>query len=103
MAEPDGSAKFNNFFGKYILTLRNPLHVMPASVYVKDQKNHNLKGPLPEESWIETRDMWIEKMWDEWKSTITAWHDTKYDAGMYLAYEDIFDSKKGPKTLMKIL
>jgi len=102
MADPDGPAKFNNFFGKYILTLRNPLHAMPASVYVKAQKYHDLVGPLPEESWIGTRDAWVEKMWDEWKSTITAWHDTKYEAGMYLAYEDIFDSKKGPKTLMKL-
>lgn len=92
-----------DFYGKYIVALRNPLHAFPALVYDKLKKYHDLEGHMPETSWIKNRDDFLEvAFWKDWKSIINAWRQTKFHLGMYLVYEDIFSEQRGPQTLKKL-
>ncbi len=94
--------KLKTFHEKYILMLRNPMTVFPATVDAKNRKYRNMVGQTPEDGWKKTRDEWFEGMCTGWKAVITAWRSTKYDVGMYLVYEDIFSFNEGPQTLLNL-
>ena len=93
----------NGYYSKYIMVIRNPMGYFPQSFNAKSAKYSGTVGQTPEEEWRKARDEWFENMWGEWKKTITTWRDTtKYDIGMYLVYEDLYDVNKGPEMMKQL-
>ena len=99
----DPNKRYNTYYSKYILALRNPMRSFPASAYGKLVAYHGLQGQMPEENWKSLIDQYLkEDLWKNWKSIITAWQESKFDLGMYFVYEDIFSKEKGPRVLQKM-
>ena len=94
---PGFPEKFNStFYSKYIMVLRNPMTSFPASYYGKSARDDKTVGQPPEEEWRMNRDIEFEDMVEEWKKMIITWHETNYELGMYIVYEDLFHAAKGP-------
>jgi hypothetical protein len=92
----------DKFYDKYIMVIRNPKTTFPSADNMKNMKYHDLIGQVPIDEWRNVRDTYIEKMMDEWVDKITEWKKTDYDVGLYLVYEDLLDSVKGPGVVKQI-
>ena len=93
---------YKTFHSKYIMVLRNPMTSFPASFYGKSARYSNTVGQLPEKEWRMSRDIWFGEMVEEWKKMIVTWHKTKYELGMYIVYDDLFDAAKGPGIMKEL-
>jgi hypothetical protein len=91
--------KKDNFYSLYIMALRNPMTALPAFIDEKGILYHGRSGQTPIESWRQTRDDWLQSLFDGWISVLRDWKKSSYDVGAYLVYEDFMDSKKGPNSL----
>ena len=91
------------FHDKYIMIIRNPMSAMPSTANHKDIKYHNLIGQMKIDNWRNTRDVWIDKMMNDWVEQIVDWRKNEdYDAGLYVVYEDLMDAVRGPSVVREI-
>jgi len=95
----DIDSQYDNFYSKYIFFVRNPMMAIPSSHNSKLNRFHSVVGQTPENDWQSVRDGWVKPMFVQWKNSIMAWRDSKYELGMYLIYEDLMDVNRGPKVL----
>lgn len=98
----DIDSQYDNFYSKYIMFVRNPMIAIPSSHNSKLNRFHSVVGQTPEDDWQTVRDGWVKPMFVQWKNSIMAWRDSKYELGMYLIYEDLMDVQRGPKVLKKM-
>jgi hypothetical protein len=97
---PDSKA--SEFYGKYIMVLRNPMTSFPATYNAKSAKYSGTVGQLPEEQWRDVRDQWFDGMLEAWRNSIVTWSQTTYDLGMYLVFEDLFNMERGIGSMKKL-
>ena len=91
--------KKETFYKAYIMALRNPMTALPAFIDEKGILYHGRTGQSPIDTWRQTRDNWIDGLFDGWLKVLREWKKSSYDVGVYLIYEDLMDIKKGPTAL----
>jgi len=97
---PDSKA--SEFYGKYIMVLRNPMTSLPSTYNAKSAKYGGVIGQLPEETWRIVRDQWFDNMLEAWRNSIVTWSQTTYDLGIYLVFEDLFSMERGIESMKKL-
>lgn len=96
----------DKFYDKIILGMRNPMLALPSFHNNKQIKYHGLcEGcQVSEDEWRPFRDEWLESMVDEWVKTVDTWKKmAKYNVGMYLAQERLWDPVRGPMVLHRLV
>jgi len=84
------NAKYETFYDKYIILVRNPMTGFPAGYNLKSQKYRGLQGQNPIQEWRSVRDQWGMTAVKPLKDVLEQWNATRYRVGMYLVYEDLY-------------
>ena len=83
--------KVGIFHDKYIIYTRNPFTAFPSGYNYKSEMYRHLVGQDTLETWRSVRDSWYQGTVNEFKGTIQGWTKTKFNQGMYIVFEDLFD------------
>jgi len=90
----------DTFNENVIFVLRNPITLIPAFHNMKQIKYNGRKGQVPETSWREYRDHYLEEVMGGWINQIDTWKKMDgFKIAFYLAHEEIMDMVTGPSKL----
>jgi hypothetical protein len=96
-------SRTGDFSPNVIMSIRNFKTALPAFYSKKANLYHGVVGQMPEDSWRQLRDQYVEYGFADWKGLLKAWKSMEYyRISMYLPYEHLLDRTKGPITVQRL-